>query len=112
MNSALWNARAENYPPVPKTLLYLGVLLGSPDLTAICRTADDQDYIFQGVVGCEQQKTTALVFVSGRMLQFLQDRESIHMDGTFKKRPRKPKMIQIFNIVVNYGGHVSIMSEM
>lgn len=107
MCSSLYKARSENYPRIPVTLLFLGVLLGSPGLAAVCKTIDGADYIFRGFIGCVQQKTSALVFVSGRMLQFLQTRESIHVDGTFKKRPKKPKINQIFNIVVKYCGHVS-----
>lgn len=107
MCSSLWAARASNYPPIPNSLLYLGVLLGSPNLRAVCKTIDGQDYIFQGVVGCQQQKTVALIFASGRMLTFLGSALSLHMDGTFKKRTRRPKMIQIFNIVVKYLDHVS-----
>lgn len=109
MCSALYSARSEIYPTIPKSLVYLGVLLGSPQLRSICKTADGEDYIFQGVVGCEQLKTAAVVFVSGRMLQFLQTRESIHVDGTFKKRPKKPRVMQIFNISAKHGDNVSVV---
>ena len=106
MNSQLRMARSSNYPAIPNSLLHLGVLLGLPNMRQVCRTVDGLDYIYQGVVGCQQNKTVALVFVSGRMLELLSTRESIHADGTFKKRSRKPKMAQIFNIVTKYGNNV------
>ncbi|KAJ1519180.1 hypothetical protein ONE63_011214 [Megalurothrips usitatus] len=103
MASSMYKKKYESYPPIPKTLLYLGVLLGSPNMRPVCKTVDGSDYIFQGVVGNSLNKTESIVFVSGRMIQFLQTREGVHVDGTFKKRPRKPKCRQIFNIVVKYG---------
>ncbi|KAK3916556.1 N-methyltransferase gliN, partial [Frankliniella fusca] len=106
MHSALHAARSTNYPRIPNTLTYLGVLLGLPNVRPLCKTADDRDYIFQGVVGCIERKTVALIFVSGRMLRFLATLENIHADGTFKKRPRKSQVSQIFNLVTNYGGVV------
>ncbi|XP_034231381.1 uncharacterized protein LOC117639635 [Thrips palmi] len=106
MKSALYRARAENYPRIPPTLLYLGVLLGTPNMRPLCRTVDGTDYIFKGVVGCLASRTVALIFASGRMLQFLQSRRNLHSDGTFKKRSKKPQMAQIFNIVTKYGENV------
>jgi len=72
----------------------------------MCKTVDGTDYIFQGVVGNIMAGSVALIFVSGRMLQFLQSRDNLHSDGTFKKRSKKPKMAQIFNIVTKYGDNV------
>lgn len=95
------------YPPIPPTLLSLGVLLGAPNMRQVCKTVDGCDYLFQGVAGNALGKTVALIFASGRMIHFLQGRNSAHCDGTFKKRPRKPKSRQIFNIVVNLNGVVS-----
>lgn len=106
MDSSLYAARSENYPRIPETLIYLGVLLGSPDLRAVCKTIDGLDYIFQGVVGNERSGTAAVIFASGRMLQFLQMQEGVHVDSTFKKASRKPKIMQILNIVVRYGDNV------
>ncbi|KAK3932363.1 Threonine synthase-like 2 [Frankliniella fusca] len=106
MHSALHNARSSNYPKLPKTLIYLGVLLGLPNMRPICTSLDGTDYVFQGVVGLQGAKTVSVVFASGRMLQLLQSQPNLHMDGTFKKRPRKPKCRQIFNIVTNHGGTV------
>lgn len=107
MHSALYAARSRNFPKIPKTLMHLGILLGMPNMRPVCKTVDGTDYIFQGVVGCLQKRTVSLIFVSGRMLQFMGTLENIHADGTFKKRPRKPRMSQIFNLVTNYGGVVS-----
>lgn len=107
MHSALYAARSSNYPRIPKTLIYLGILLGLPNMRPLCKTVDGDDYIFQGVVGCIQNKTVALIFASGRMVRFMATRENIHADGTFKKRSKKPSMSQIFNLVTNYGGVVS-----
>ncbi|KAK3931712.1 Pyridoxine/pyridoxamine 5'-phosphate oxidase [Frankliniella fusca] len=106
MQSAMYEARASNYPCIPESLIQLGVLLGMPNTRRLCETVDKQDYIFQGIVGDAQNKTIALVFVSGRMLQFLGTVTNIHGDGTFKKRSRKPKMAQIFNLTTNHGGYV------
>jgi len=108
MHSAMYSARSKNYPRIPETLTYLGVLLGLPNMRALCKTVDGVDYVFQGVVGCIQKKSIALIFVSGRMLRFLATLENIHADGTFRKRSKKPNMAQIFNIVTNYGGVVSM----
>lgn len=87
----------------------LGLLLGLPDMKAICTTMDGNDLIMRGVAGLMGNKTVSVVFVSWRFLEFLQTRQSLHLDGTFKKRPRKPKCIQIYNIVTRYGGVVSMM---
>ncbi|KAK3924154.1 Phosphate acyltransferase [Frankliniella fusca] len=106
MNSSLYAARSENYPRIPKTLIYLGVLLGLPNMRSVCKTVDGDDYIFQGVVGNQMSGTAAVIFASGRMLQFLPTQESIHVDSTFKKAPRKPKIMQIFNVVVKYGDNI------
>ncbi|KAE8738442.1 hypothetical protein FOCC_FOCC016078 [Frankliniella occidentalis] len=103
MHSALYNARCANYPKIPTSLQHLGILLGLPNLRPICKTAHCDDFIFRGVIGTVVSKTVCVVFISGRMLQFLQTCTNLHMDGTFKKRPRKPKCRQIFNIVTNYG---------
>ncbi|XP_052128117.1 uncharacterized protein LOC127750458 [Frankliniella occidentalis] len=103
MHSCLYTARCANYPKIPNTLLHLGVLLGSPNLRRICQTTHGEDFIFQGVVGNVLSKTVSVVFMSGRMLTFLQTCKNLHMDGTFKKRPRKPGCRQIFNIVTRYG---------
>lgn len=109
MHSALYEARAANYPRLPISLSHLGVLLGMPQMRAICRTVDETDFIFAGTAGDIQSKTVAVIFASGRMLQFLQERNNLHFDGTFKKRPKKPKCIQIFNIVTNFSDTVSII---
>jgi len=74
----------------------------------LCRTVDGTDCIYQGVIGAISDKTVAVVFVSGRMLQFLQTRVSLHSDGTFKKRSKKPQMAQIFNIVTKFGENVGL----
>ncbi|KAK3916404.1 Prostate and testis expressed protein 3 [Frankliniella fusca] len=106
MHSALLAARSSNYPKLPRTLINLGILLGLPNMRAICKTTDGTDYIFQGVVGSQVDKTVSVVFASGRMLELLQSQPNLHMDGTFKKRPRKPRCRQIYNIVTNHGGTV------
>lgn len=106
MRSSLYTAQASRYPKIPGSLLYLGILLGLPNMRGLCRTADGADTIFQGIAGCEAEKTTSVVFISGRMLQFLQTISSLHMDGTFKKRPRKPKCRQIYNFTTKYGYNV------
>lgn len=110
MHSSLYEARSSNYPRIPETLTYLGVLLGMPDMRAVCRTIDGQDYIFKGVAGTIQNRSISVIFASGRMLRFLETRRNLHMDGTFKKRPKKPRTMQIFNIVTNYGDTVSRFS--
>ncbi|KAE8741560.1 hypothetical protein FOCC_FOCC012897 [Frankliniella occidentalis] len=102
MHSSLYRAKCANYPTIPKTLVYLGVLLGLPNLRPICKTLDGEDYIFQGVIGVVMNKTVSVVFASGRQIQFLQSRKNLHMDGTFKKRPRKPKCRQMYNIVTRF----------
>lgn len=107
MHSALLAARSSNYPKLPRTLINLGILLGLPNMRAICKTTDGTDYIFQGVVGSQVDKTVSVVFASGRMLELLQSQPNLHMDGTFKKRPRKPRCRQIYNIVTNHRGTVS-----
>ncbi len=107
MKSAMYQARSSNYPKIPNTLMNLGILLGAPDMRPLCKTVDGTDYIFQGVVGNLHSKTIALIFVSGRMIQFLQTRTKLHSDGTFKKRAKKPAMSQILNIVTKYGQNVS-----
>jgi len=107
MKSCLYRARSSNYPKIPETLIYLGVLLGTPNMRPLCKTVDGTDYIFKGVIGCLRSKTIALVFASGRMIQFLQSRKHLHSDGTFRKRSKKPQMAQIFNIVTKYGENVS-----
>lgn len=109
MHSALYVARSSNFPKIPKTLMYLGVLLGLPNMRPICKTTDGTDYMFQGVIGLLSDKTVSTVFASGRMLLVLKSRPNLHMDGTFKKRPRKPICRQIYNIVTNHGGSVSIV---
>lgn len=108
MKSSLYLARSSNYPKIPETLIHLGILLGTPEMRPICKTVDGTDYIYQGVIGTIRDKTVALVFVSGRMLQFLQTRGSLHSDGTFRKRSKKPKMAQIFNIVTKFGSNVGL----
>ncbi|XP_034231375.1 uncharacterized protein LOC117639631 [Thrips palmi] len=106
MKSQLYRARSSNYPRIPSSLIYLGILLGLPDMRPLCKTVDGADYIFQGVVGSAGDKTIALIFASGRMLQFLQSRDNLHSDGTFRKRSKKPAMAQIFNIVTKYGENI------
>ncbi|KAK3909846.1 Endonuclease MutS2 [Frankliniella fusca] len=103
MHSPLYRARCANYPRIPKTLMNLGLLLGMPNLRPICKTVQGEDYIFQGVVGTIMSKTVSVVFASGRMLHFLSSCTNLHLDGTFKKRPRKPKCRQIFNLVTRFG---------
>lgn len=107
MPPAMHVARSANYPSIPRTLMHLGILLGVPNMRAVCRTVDGTDLIFRGVIGIQQDRTVSVVFISGRMLQFLERLKNLHGDGTFKKRPRKPKSAQIYNIVTNYGGSVS-----
>lgn len=107
MKSALYAARAQQYPRIPKTLLYLGLLLNDPRMRPICKTVDGNDLIFRGVIGSPHDRTLSLVFASGRMLQFLRTRRNLHSDGTFRKRSKKPPMAQIFNIVTKYGKNVS-----
>ncbi|KAK3921811.1 Non-structural protein 1, partial [Frankliniella fusca] len=106
MHAALYNARSEAYPRIPNTLLHLGILLGVPNLQAVCMTMDNRDRIFRGVIGDPDRGTVSVVFVSGRMLRFLQTRTNLHVDATFKKCSRKPKMRQMLNIVTNFGGTV------
>ncbi|KAK3909601.1 Elongation factor 4 [Frankliniella fusca] len=106
MQSAMYTAQSNNYPKIPETISYLGVLLGLPNMRPLCLTVDRQDYIFQGLCGTIQNKSVSLVFASGRMLTFLQSRRNLHLDGTFKKRPKKPKCGQIFNVVTNYDSTV------
>lgn len=108
MHSALYEARSSNFPRIPKSLSHLGVLLGMPEMEAVCRTIDGQDFMFRGVCGALQNKSVSVIFASGRMLHFLQSRRNLHVDGTFKKRPNKPKSIQILNIVTNFNDTVSI----
>lgn len=107
MHSKVYEARSANYPKIPRTLLYLGILLGLPNMTAVCSTVDGGDLVFRAVIGVQRDRTVSVVFISGRMLQFLQGLRSLHGDGTFKKRPRKPRSAQIFNIVTKYGDTVS-----
>ncbi|XP_052130715.1 uncharacterized protein LOC127751337 isoform X2 [Frankliniella occidentalis] len=106
MHAPLYRARSEAFPCIPNTLLHLGILVGLPNLRGICRTVDNQDIIFRGVVGNPRLGTVSVVFVSLRMLRFLQSRKNLHVDGTFKKCSRKPKMRQMLNVVTNFGGTV------
>lgn len=108
MKSALKEARSDQYPKIPSTLLSLGLLLHRPNMRPICRTVDGTDTIYQGVIGSTLDRTVALVFVSGRMLQFLEVAKELHCDGTFRKRSRKPSMAQIWNIVTKYLNNVSL----
>ncbi len=110
MHAPLYRARSEMFPQIPNTLLHLGILVGLPNLRGICTTIDNTDIIFRGYVGNPANKTVSVVFVSGRMLRFLQSRKNIHVDGTFKKCSRKPKMRQMLNVVTNYGGMVRDVS--
>lgn len=87
----------------------LGLLLGVPNMRAICQTVEGTDIILRGVAGYIGNKTVSVVFMSWRMMQFLQTRRSLHLDGTFKKRPKLPKCRQIYNIVTRYGGVVSMI---
>lgn len=109
MRSPIFRARCNNFPKIPKTLFYLGILLGLPNMSALCRTRDGTDTIFRGTCGIQADKTVSVVFISMRMLQFLSTRQNLHMDGTFKKRSRKPASLQLFNIVTNYDGNVSFI---
>lgn len=76
-------------------------------MTPVCRYVDGTDLVFRTVSGIQLNRTVSGIFISGRMLGFLQNHESLHGDGTFEKRPRKPKSAQIFNIVTKYGETVS-----
>lgn len=108
MHSSIYTARSHHYPRIPMTLLHLGVLLASPNLVPLCETVDGADMVFRAVLGNERQRTVCIVFLSGRMRQFLETCTNLHADGTFKKRSRKPKMSQIFNIVTNFDSTVRI----
>ncbi|KAK3924637.1 (2R)-sulfolactate sulfo-lyase subunit beta [Frankliniella fusca] len=110
MHSKLYEARSSKYPKIPSTLVYLGVLLGLPGMRSVCLTQDKMDFMFQGVVGNQASKTVSVIFASGRMLMFLQTLKNLHVDGTFKKRPRKPHCCQLYNVVTKFGdGVVAVM---
>ncbi|KAK3922760.1 Tyrosine recombinase, partial [Frankliniella fusca] len=106
MKSSMYFARSSNYPNIPKTLLHLGLLLLDANFRQLCETVDRNDFIFQGIVGYHHDNTLSLVFASRRMLDFLGTRVTLHCDGTFKKRSRKPEMAQIWNIVTKYGDNI------
>lgn len=106
MASQLNRARGEAYPGVPNSLLHLGILLATPDLHPVCRTIDNADTIFKAVVGNLADRSVCIVLISGRMLDVLRRRKSVHGDGTFKKRCRKPKSAQIYSFTCLYDGVV------
>lgn len=107
MKSSLYFARSSNYPKIPNTLVHLGLLLHDRNHRQLCETVDGNDYIFQGMVGSPHDRTLSLVFASRRMIEFLESRTTLHCDGTFKKRSKKPQMAQIWNIVTKHGNNVS-----
>ncbi|KAK3920094.1 Tripeptidyl-peptidase sed3 [Frankliniella fusca] len=73
MHSALCTARSLNYPKFPQTLIYLGVLLGLPNMRAVCKTTDGTDYIFQGVVGTQQDAGIATVTAKSTLIWDIQE---------------------------------------
>jgi len=108
MQSAMSTAQSENYPPIPNTITYLGVFLGQPNMRPLCRTVDGEDYIFQGVTGTIQDNSVCLVFVSGRMLAFLQSCHHLHFHATVVEKPRRPRYSQIFHIMTKYDSVVCV----
>ncbi|KAE8740311.1 hypothetical protein FOCC_FOCC014185 [Frankliniella occidentalis] len=106
MHAPLYRARSEAFPRIPNTLLHLGILLGLPNLRGVSRTMDNRDIIFRAVIGDPEHGTVCVIFVSARMLRFLQTRKNLHVNATFKKCSRKPRMRQMLNIVTNFGGTI------
>jgi len=52
--------------------------------------------------------SSATLFIDRRMLQFIPDAESIHMDGTFRAPPRGLKYSQLATVHIIGYNHVTI----
>jgi hypothetical protein len=61
-----------------------------------------------GVVG--EGEESAIIFIIKQMKELLASSEELHIDGTFKCVPKKPKSMQLCTIMTVYEGQVSFIT--
>lgn len=96
----MYRARQRNYPPVPDNL---------DELAAIIRNNMERfgkihgEPFFNNVLGDGK----ILLFVIPQLIHLGVNSAELHLDGTFKCIPRKPKARQLFILMSVYKDHVS-----
>lgn len=102
IRTAMYNVRAQHLPRIPFSLPLLGHYLSLPQFAGVCETLDRRDNIFAGWCGTWSEGTVSVVFASKRLMQLLQQHKNVYADGTFRKRPKKPKCSQLFCISITW----------
>ncbi|KAK3918299.1 50S ribosomal subunit assembly factor [Frankliniella fusca] len=100
MRTALTDERMRLLPPIPNTLFELATYLNDPLFANVTPTIDNTDNIFAGACGDFGAGTFSVVFMSRRQATHLANAIVIFADGTFKKKPKKPRCGQMF--VISY----------
>lgn len=103
-SKAMRRERLRVQPPMPATLEDFGNLcqgnirFGEIDGQTFCR----------GVVG--EGDLLSVLFLADNLKYLLAEAKEVHIDGTFKTRPRHPASSQLLTIMVVHYGYVGIQS--
>lgn len=93
--------RSRTQPPIPRTLEEYGTLCQANERFGKIR---DREFC-RGAVG--EGNLLSVLFLSEELKHLLVEAKEIHVDGTFKTRPRKPASSQLLTIMVVHYGYVS-----
>ncbi|KAF5281764.1 hypothetical protein FQR65_LT14559 [Abscondita terminalis] len=95
--------RRQVQPPMPDTLQQLGEFCQhSPRYGLV-----DNEVFCRGASGTGNQ--ISVIFLAEGLTQLLKETREVHIDGTFKTRPRHPASSQLLTIMAVQYGYVNIM---
>lgn len=97
----MYNARMQSFPKVPENLEEFKTSIR--EHMRRFGQLDEGEQFFE----TEMIHHAIALFVVRRLIQLAENCEEIHLDGTFKIVPRKPKSRQLFVIMVVFQDYVS-----
>ncbi|KAK3907416.1 RuBisCO large subunit-binding protein subunit alpha, chloroplastic [Frankliniella fusca] len=109
LRPSMRRARLENRPQIPRSIKELDKILSRRRYRKLSCTIDGKDNVYAGRAGSASQKTISALFVSRRMLRYMNKSrrvQSIFCDATFCPVPRGMKANQLFTISTIRQHHV------
>ncbi len=113
LRPSMRRARLQNRPQIPRSIKELDKILSRRRYRKLSCTIDGKDNVYAGRAGSASQKTISALFVSRRMLRYMNKSrriQSIFCDATFCPVPRGMKANQLFTISTIRQHHVSMCS--
>lgn len=109
LRTSMYRARSEGMQLIPESLADYATMLANPSTPRFSLTHDGERFFLGSVT--DSQGKVSVVFGSPTFIRLLGNCQELHVDGTFKVRPKTPPSRQLLTMMAIHFGRVSFLKS-